>query len=97
MPDPTGLLSSDQFRALEAICATLLPDGAQDAAVASLLTARVADLATSEDHHRFRQAVNLVESRLANLLLTGRFRRFTHLDRAGRERILRAWAASRYG
>jgi choline dehydrogenase-like flavoprotein len=38
-----------------------------------------------------------MESRLANLLLTGKFRRFSNLDRAVRERVLNCWAKSRLG
>ena len=36
-----------------------------------------------------------LDSRMANLLLTGRPRRFTGLDAAGRERYLAAWSRSR--
>src|SRR5262249_15331040 len=45
----------------------------------------------------FQRTLTFMESRLMNLVLTGRFRRFTHLDRPSREKVLSAWAANRIG
>jgi choline dehydrogenase-like flavoprotein len=95
MLDATGLLSDDQFRTLEVVCATLTSPSAGD--LAALLIAPIAELSNRADQQNFRRVLTLLESRLVNLALAGRFRRFTHLDQSGREQVLQAWAANRIG
>src|SRR5262249_52522728 len=86
------------FRTLEALCETLVPAPEGPAVnLAPLLTARVAGISSAEEQQRFRQGLTLLESRFMNLVLTGRFRRFTRMDRDDRERVLHAWATSRLG
>jgi choline dehydrogenase-like flavoprotein len=105
MLDTTGLLSDDQFRTLEAVCATLTPPPASGgdfpsspaAGLALLVIAPIAELSNRTDRRNFQRALTFLESRLVNLVLAGKFRRFTRLDRESRERVLAAWAASRIG
>jgi choline dehydrogenase-like flavoprotein len=101
MRGSTGLLSDDQFRTLEAICDGLAAPGdalntdSSTSALAQLIIAPIAELKNTADQGRFRRALNLFESRLMNLFLTGQFQRFTRMSPEGRERVLRAWATSR--
>jgi choline dehydrogenase-like flavoprotein len=102
MLDTTGLLSDAQFRTLEAICATLAPPADGDpvdvaAEVAGLVTDPIAAACGPDEQRDFRLALSLFKSRAMNLALTGRFCAFAAMDRAGRERVLRAWATSRVG
>jgi choline dehydrogenase-like flavoprotein len=107
MSASTGLLSNAQFRTLAAICATFIesPESpangefhchvAEDIAREMLLL--IAEQKSERDQKKFRQALGLFESRLMNGILTRQPARFTKLNRAGRERVLRAWARSRSG
>lgn len=102
MLDTTGLLNDAQFRTLEAICETLAPPADGDLAgvaaeVARLVIAPIAAACGPDEQRDFRLALRLFESRAMNLALAGRFRTFTAMDRADRERVLRAWATSRVG
>ncbi len=94
------MFSDAQFRTLEAVCRTLAPSSEKDrtgAGLASEFAALLTEVASPEQQRSIRLALSLFDSRLANGLLTGRFRRLTGLDSAGRERVLRAWAGSRLG
>ena len=97
MSHPGDFLSDSQRHTLEAVCDTLGPEPDGSAATAATMAAHLAEVGSPADHRRFRMALALVESRALNLFLTGRFRRFTHLDRTRRERVVRAWANSRSG
>lgn len=68
-------------------------------AVALGTVARVKELVTSlpdpRDRARLRTLLSVLDSRLANLLLSGRFARLRELGPAEREALLRSWAFSR--
>jgi choline dehydrogenase-like flavoprotein len=95
MLDTTGLLSDEQFRTLETVCTTLTSCPTGD--LTTSLIGPIAELSNRADRQNFRRTMTLLESRLLNLALTGRFRRFTDLDPTRREQVLQAWAASRIG
>jgi choline dehydrogenase-like flavoprotein len=93
-----GMLSAGELRTLQAICAALAPaQGGDDPEVARLAASLLAEAASADEQRRIRRALGCFESRFLNLFLTGRFRRLTGMDSAGRERLLRAWAGSRLG
>ncbi len=78
---------------LAALAETFVRGGARRRA---RLAADALDLAVDPAQVRqLRLALRLVESRAANLVLTGRPARFSHLDPVARERYLLAWGGSR--
>ena len=91
-PDPTGW-SRRELDTLTAVADTFV---AGDAPRRARLAADALNLAADPDQVlQLRLVMRAFDSRLANLLLTGRAVRFRSLDLAGRERYLLAWATSR--
>jgi choline dehydrogenase-like flavoprotein len=88
-------LTPRALAALRAVAATLVPEGAAD--LAERVAEKVAALPRPADRAELDLLLRLFESRVANLLLAGTARPFSALPPAGRERYLRAWAASRLG
>ncbi len=100
---------SDRHRAtLEAVCDTLLPEiaraddphglyatGARASGAAARAAALIASLRDPRDAARIRTLLTALDSRVANLVLGGRFSRFATLSREKREAVLRDWALSR--
>ncbi len=83
-------LQRAQWETLRVVCDTLLPGSSPD-----LPVQMVEVLNTSEDPRdiqQFRQALQLLDSPIAGLLLNGRGGRFSQLSRAERESVLRRWA-----
>jgi len=72
---------------------TLVPDGA-DHGLTERVTA-VVDGLPAPDRAQLGLLLGLFDSRVVNLLFTGRPGRFTAMDRGARERYLRSWALSR--
>lgn len=72
---------------------TLVPDGS-DHGLAERVAAVVQGLPAA-DRAQLGLLLGLFDSRLVNLLFTGRPQKFTSLDRGARERYLRSWALSR--
>jgi choline dehydrogenase-like flavoprotein len=92
--EAAGVFSGRQRRTLEALCRTLTP-GEKSAELAEALTSLLQEAAGQAEIVRVRRALALFDSRLANLCLSGQFRRLADLDEPGRQRVLRAWSASR--
>ncbi|MGH7672633.1 MAG: GMC family oxidoreductase N-terminal domain-containing protein [Gemmatimonadales bacterium] len=78
---------------LRAVAATLVPDGAED--LAQRVADQVAALPRAADRAQLGMVLRLLESRAANLVLTGIPRPFTAMSPTQREAYLRAWATSR--
>lgn len=99
---------SDRHRAvLAAVCDTLLPSlardddpagyfatGARAAGTAGRVEAMLAQLANPRDLARLRLLLDVLDSRLANLLQGAGYRSFADLDPASRERLLTSMAHS---
>lgn len=83
-------LTATQWETLRSVCATLLPGSPAD------LPVRMVEVLNTtgnpRDMVRFRQALTLLESPAACLLLTGRPGPFSRLDRHSQEAVLRRWA-----
>jgi choline dehydrogenase-like flavoprotein len=95
-----------QLHTLEAVCQALAPPVDEPPAIGQATTPSLTPLAAEfasflakalspDELRQIGRALSLLDSRLVNGCLTGQFRRLTALDRAGRERVLRAWARSR--
>ncbi|MFZ5815010.1 MAG: GMC family oxidoreductase N-terminal domain-containing protein [Bacillota bacterium] len=83
-------LTAAQWGALRSLCDALLPGSPPD-----LPDRMVEALSTSgnpRDLKQFGQALSLLESPFAGLLLSGQPARFSRLDRPGREAVLLRWA-----
>ncbi|MBI4307257.1 MAG: GMC family oxidoreductase N-terminal domain-containing protein [Chloroflexi bacterium] len=99
-------LTRDELAALAAICDTVVPAGAvagpagffqlraSDLGVPELIARAIAGLPDAAQHARFKHLLGLFENRLVNLLLAGRFRRFSDLPQGVREAYLQSWAES---
>ena len=83
-------LSASEQQTLQAVCETLIPGAGNwlPGAVAETM----ATTGNPSDLTQFRLALTLLESPAAGLLLEGSWRRFSQLERARREAVLRAWA-----
>ncbi len=91
-PVPAGW-SADELDTLTAVADTFVSGTAHRRA---RLAADALNLAADPDQVlQLRLVLRAFDSRLANLLLTGRAVRFRRLDLAGRERYLLGWATSR--
>jgi choline dehydrogenase-like flavoprotein len=91
-PDPSGW-SRGELDTLTAIADTI---AAGDAPRRARLAAEALSVAADPDLVlQLRLVLRAFDSRLVNLLLTGRAVRFRRLDLAGRERYLLGWATSR--
>jgi choline dehydrogenase-like flavoprotein len=94
-------LTDAQLDTLEAVCRALVPGdtdaGPGNRPLADEFAAYLGAAASPDELRQIGQALSLLDSRLVNGCLAGRFRRLTALDPAGRERVLRAWADSRIG
>lgn len=87
-----------QVRTLDTVCRALTPNSAASPCRLSAEFASYVGAALRPvEIRQIGQALCLLESRILNGCLTGRLRRFSALDRAGQERVLRAWASSRIG
>jgi choline dehydrogenase-like flavoprotein len=104
----TDELTPRERETINAICDTLIPAISRDDDPAGLFAAGAAALGTPErvaaiitslpdprDRDRLRLLLGALDSRLVNLVFSGRFTRFAGLDAAGREATLRSWAFSR--
>ena len=104
------MISDAERRALEAVCDTFVPalaPGSGDDAAFFRLDATaigvvdgIADLLpllAPNQRERLCQLLRLLDSRLGNLMLTGRFRRFSNLSLEDRARGLLRLAGSRFG
>jgi choline dehydrogenase-like flavoprotein len=84
------LLSLAQWRTLESVCETLIPD-----AVPELPMQLIEALSTTGDPAdliQFKQALTLLESAVVGFLVDGRRGRFSRLARSQQEAVLRRWA-----
>ena len=103
-------LSPAERRTLAALCDALVPSLAADPDPAGLYGRSATDLGIHEDVARivetllsperradFRRLLGALDSRLWNVVLTGRPSRFTALSPTARERYLLGWAHSRLG
>src|SRR3972149_3970339 len=109
MSTDASFLTDDELTTLIAICDTLIPsvEGPEpqdffrlrgsDLDVPHLVGEAIASLPDPAQHDQFKQLLGLFETRLANLLLTGRFGRFTELPPARREAYLKSWSQSALG
>ncbi len=85
--------SDAELATLATLADTLVPDGGTARAT---LAAAALELAVDPGQVRqLRLALRLLESRAANLLLTGRAVAFSQLEREARERYLLGWGRSR--
>lgn len=80
-----------QQRTLTALCETLIPGVRPE--LPGQIAQALASSGNPADLDQFRQALDLIESPVAGLLLDGRFGRFSALGRPRREAVLRRWAA----
>src|SRR5207245_5982426 len=103
-------LSSKERHTLRVLADTLVPSLAASPDPDGFYGRRASDLAVDEDVARiierylspeqradFRRLLRTVESPMANLLLSGRPKRFSAEGEAKRERFLLGWAHSRLG
>ncbi|HWM50060.1 MAG TPA: hypothetical protein VNO76_01755, partial [Thermoplasmata archaeon] len=103
-------LSSKERHTLRVLADTLVPSLAASPDSDGFYGRKASDLAVDEDVARiierylspeqradFRRLLRTVESPMANLLLSGRPKRFSTESEAKRERFLLAWAHSRLG
>ncbi len=101
-------LTAEQRATLAAVCEALLPKivrhddpeglfatGAAVAGTAARVEGLIESLRDPLDGARLRTLLTALGSRTANLVLSGRFRRFTDLEPAAREDALRRWAFSK--
>jgi choline dehydrogenase-like flavoprotein len=101
-------LSSSQRATLSAVCETLLPaisiendphgfyaTGARAAGTVNRVEQLIAAIRDPRDRARLRQLLTVLGSAALNLVLSGRFAPFIHMDRHDREAVLRSWAHSR--
>jgi choline dehydrogenase-like flavoprotein len=101
-------LTDAQFQTLSLICDTLIPpvaadpdpDGywrrtASDLDIAHVVAAAIAEFPVAKDRSGLAQLIGLFDNPLANLLLGGRWMRFSALSPETRERYLRDWEQSR--
>jgi long-chain-alcohol oxidase len=93
---------------LEAVCETLVPSipiprdpgaffatGARQAGTVDRAVRLVGAVADPEARDRLRLLLHLLDNRVANLFLSGRFTRFTAMRPAAREAVLRGYSRSR--
>src|SRR5205823_926246 len=93
--------SDPQLGTLEAVCRALIPPDDEptvpeaERLLATEFAAYLTGTLSPAELRQIGQALSLLDSWLVNGCLAGRFRRLVALDRAGRERVLHAWAGSR--
>lgn len=83
-------LSATEWESLRSVCDTLLPGSTPELPVQMVEVLNTTG--NPRDIAQFRQALSLLASPAAGLLLAGRPGRFGSLDRPGREAVLRRWA-----
>lgn len=84
-------LTPAQWESLRSICTTLIPDSPPDLPVQMVEV--LSSTGNPRDLAQFLQALSLIESPAATLLLAGQPGRFCRLDRSRREAVLRRWAS----
>jgi choline dehydrogenase-like flavoprotein len=103
------VISARQRSALHAVCDTLLPSfgdrvddpeglfalSGADAGTHRRVEDLIAAVRDPGDRKRLLRLLDVLESRVVNLLLSGRPQRFSAMNRDTREVVLRAWARSR--
>ncbi len=101
------VLTHRQREVLSAICDTLVPEisvdddphgfcatGARSAGTAERVERLIGSLQDPADRLRLGLLLSALDSRLANLVLSRRFARFSDMERLHREGVLRSWAHS---
>lgn len=93
-------LTQAEIEALRGICAGLTgddPGSAETGAIADGVARAIESAARSSERADFRRALSLLNSPIANALLARIPKRLAAMDQTGRERVLLAWAGSRFG
>lgn len=87
------MLSDTALRQLTDVCATLVPLSGDDAAaLAAEVRDAVVELHGDEGSARLAASLAMLDNRLVNLVVAGRFARFSRLAADERERLLLAWS-----
>ncbi|RIK82465.1 MAG: hypothetical protein DCC68_06640 [Planctomycetota bacterium] len=90
------MLAKTASRQLANVCATLLPLSGDDAAtLAAEVRDAVAELHGDEGSARLAASLAMLDNRLVNLVVAGRFAQFSRLAADERERLLLAWSTGR--
>ena len=103
----SSVLTPRQRDVLAAICDTLVPEfsvdpdphgfyatGARASGTAARVERLIGSLQDPLDRLRLGLVLSALESRFVNMALSGRFARFSEMERSQREAVLRGWARS---